>query len=70
MPRYGGYITFCLRLETKLLEGKGCENSTDKVFSVLQRITWLNKKGVAFTFNFEQKKKDLKNICPESAIFC
>ncbi|VVH66244.1 hypothetical protein BSPLISOX_779 [uncultured Gammaproteobacteria bacterium] len=53
------------RLETKLLEGKGCENSTDKVFSVLQRITWLNKKGVAFTFNFEQKKKDLKNICPE-----
>jgi hypothetical protein len=35
------------------------------VFSVLQRITWLNKKGVAFTFNFEQKKKDLKNICPE-----
>jgi hypothetical protein len=32
---------------------------------VLQRITWLNKKGVAFTFNFEQKKKDLKNICPE-----
>jgi pyruvate-formate lyase len=32
---------------------------------VLQRIVWLNKKGVAFTFDFEQKKKGLENICPE-----
>ena len=53
------------RLETKLLEDEECENSTDKAFSVLQRIAWLNKKGVAFTFDFEQKKKGLENICPD-----
>jgi hypothetical protein len=28
-------------------------------------FVWLNKKGVAFTFDFEQKKKGLENICPE-----
>jgi hypothetical protein len=32
---------------------------------VLQRIVWLNKNGVAFTFDFEQEKKSLKNICPK-----
>jgi pyruvate-formate lyase len=53
------------RLETKLLEGKECENPKEKAYFVLQRIVWLNKKGVAFTFDFEQKKKGLENICPE-----
>ena len=49
------------RLEVKLLEGK---EKGYRTFSVLQRIAWLDKNGVVFTFDFKQEKKSLKNICP------
>jgi hypothetical protein len=49
----------------ELLEGKECENPKEKAYFVLRRIVWLNKNGVAFTFDFEQEKKSLKNICPK-----
>jgi hypothetical protein len=37
------------RLETKLLEGKECENPKEKAYFVLRRIVWLNKNGVVIT---------------------